>query len=56
MCNGRGAIMAAHHPVIQKRQELIRSLVASGYSYRQVLKLVGLKSTRSVSQAVHAKP
>jgi hypothetical protein len=41
--------------MIEKKYGMIRELKKEGYSYRQIVQIMGLKSTRTVSMALGKK-
>lgn len=41
-----------HRDLQKERQKVIRELHGKGFSYRQIMKVVNLKSTRSISMAL----
>jgi len=55
ICNGSGVLDRPKHGAIDDaaaKRAMARALHEHGYSFRQVMRLVGWKSTRSVSQAL----
>lgn len=57
ICKGSGEINFIEHQSKKKewveiKKDMARTLIKNGFSYRQVCKLVGYKSTRSVAMAI----
>jgi hypothetical protein len=53
VCNGRGKLASPSRvPDTALRQEAAVTLVGSGFSYRETMRLLGYKSPRSVVQAM----
>jgi transposase len=51
-CNGTGTMDEPNHKevdMIEVKKEMAVKLHAKGYSYRQIMKALGYKSTRSIS-------
>jgi hypothetical protein len=51
-CNGTGTMDEPNHKevdMIEVKKEMALKLHSKGYSYRQIMKALGYKSTRSIS-------
>jgi transposase len=51
-CNGTGTMSEPNHKevdMIEVKKDMAVKLHAKGYSYRQIMKALGYKSTRSIS-------
>lgn len=53
ICGGKGVLTRPRKKALADRAHLVELLSAKGYSYREIAKVLNLKSTNAVSRALH---